>query len=156
MAQRNQSGVQDWDVLEVRRYQTTASTKTWNHDPAVPPTIQPVALPVVHFVGGNCIYYRNSKGWKFAEQDICNELGRYGARLGEVSFHHVPDPTLHQITAVLQDLRYARGVVVLLEDADFVVETAELTRQQILQQSATAALAQAQGVEREAVLALLG
>ena len=43
-----------------------------------------------------------------------------------------------------------------IEDADFVVETAELTRQQILQQSATAALAQAQGVEREAVLALLG
>lgn len=43
-----------------------------------------------------------------------------------------------------------------IEDADHVAETAALTRQQILQQSAVAALAQARGVERDAVTALLG
>ena len=43
-----------------------------------------------------------------------------------------------------------------IEDADFAAETAEATRRQILQQSAAAALAQAQGVERDAVSVLLG
>ena len=37
----------------------------------------PAALPIVHFVGGNSLYYRNAKGWKLPEQDICEELGRY-------------------------------------------------------------------------------
>ena len=92
VSQRNQSGVQDWDVLEVNRYQTTASTRTWNYDPAVRVAAPPAALQVVHIVGGNCVYYRNSKGWKLAEQDICDQLGRYGALMGGVSFHHVPDP----------------------------------------------------------------
>lgn len=43
-----------------------------------------------------------------------------------------------------------------IEDADYAIETAEVTRLQILQQSAAAALAQAQGVERDAVAMLLG
>jgi flagellin len=43
-----------------------------------------------------------------------------------------------------------------IEDTDFAEETAETTRLQILQQSAAAALAQAQGVERDAVAMLLG
>jgi flagellin-like hook-associated protein FlgL len=43
-----------------------------------------------------------------------------------------------------------------IEDADFAAETAETTRLQILHQSAAAALAQALGVERDAVAMLLG
>lgn len=43
-----------------------------------------------------------------------------------------------------------------IEDTDFAEETAETTRLQILQQAAAAALAQAQGVERDSVAMLLG
>lgn len=42
-----------------------------------------------------------------------------------------------------------------IRDLDFASETAEATRRQILQQSATAALAQARGMERDAVMMLL-
>lgn len=62
------------------------------------------------------------------------------------------DSTINNLTAIAENSTASRGRI---QDVDFANETAELTKQQTLQQASTAILAQANQLP-SAVLKLLG